>query len=50
MSIPKGKARQITYRDQKIFDSVKLSNKLKSVLTKENIDNCTNLDVKLWKF
>ena len=44
--IPKGNPRQITYRDNKKFDSLKFNNELKNVLTMENIDNCTKFDKK----
>ena len=45
-SIPKGKRRQNTYRDCKKFDSLKLNDELKKLLTNENIDNCTKFDEK----
>ena len=38
MSIRKGNPRQNTYRDYKKFGSLKLSNDLKNVLTKENVN------------
>ena len=38
MSIRKGNPRQNTYRDYKKFDSLKLSNDLKNVLMKENVN------------
>ena len=40
-SIPKSNPRQITYRDYKKFDSLKLKDGLKIVLTIENIGYCT---------
>ena len=45
-SIPKGKGTQNTYRDCKKFDSLKLNDELKKLLTNENIDNCTKFDEK----
>ena len=41
-TVPRSQPKEITYRDYKQFDSSKFKNELKNVLTKENIDSCTN--------
>ena len=37
--------KSITYKNYEKFDSLKFSNELKIVLTKENIANCTKFEV-----
>ena len=38
-TVPRSQPKEITYRDCKQFDSSKFKNKLKNILTKENIDS-----------
>ena len=47
--VPRSQPKQIAYRKYKQFDSSKFKNKLKSVLTKENIDSCTIFDEQFLK-
>ena len=47
--VPRSRLKEITYRDYKQFDSSKFNNKLKNVLTKENIDSCTKCDEEFLK-
>ena len=44
-SILKSNSRQITYKNNKKFDSLKFNNELKNVLMKENIVNFNNWEV-----
>ena len=41
-TVPKGQSKETNYRDYKEFNPSKFKNELKNVLTKENIDSCTN--------
>ena len=43
-SITKSKPQKITYRDYKIFDSVRFNDELKYVLVKQKITSCTKFD------
>ena len=48
-TVPRSQPKEITYRDYKQFDSSKFKNKLKNVLTKENIDSCSKFDEQFLK-
>ena len=48
-TVPRGKPKEITYRDYKQFDPSKFKKELKNVLTKENIDSCTKFDEQFLK-
>ena len=43
-TVPRSQPKEVTYRDYKQFDPSKFKNKLKNVLTKENINSCTKFD------
>ena len=49
IKVPKSQPKEITYRDYKQFDPSKFKKELKNVLTKENIDSCTNFDEQFLK-